>query len=154
MPSRLVRPALFFAFLAVIAVLSLADRAPALVVGSWRVIQHVGSRIEQVAGFDVIDRGDVPLAMDTLGHLFLWAVAGFLAYAAFGRARSAAFIVMTLVGISGAVEVGQGLLTATRRPQLSDMLANGVGVGAGVAIAVSTFAVISLFGRLSRSLIE
>ncbi len=152
MISRLLRSALFFGFLAVIGILSLADRAPGLVKGSWSVTQHVGSRLEQMLGFDVIDRGDVPFAFDTIGHLALWAIAGALAYAAFGRSRSLLLIAAVLVAISAAVEVGQGMLSSTRSPQLMDLLANTVGVGAGLAVAVSTFAVIGLFGRLTRSL--
>ena len=150
--SRLFRPALFFGFLVVIALLSLADRAPGLVKGAWRVTQHIGSRIERMAGFDLIDRGDVPFAFDTIGHLILWAFAGFLAYAAFGRSRSLVALAVALVTASAAVEVGQGLLTSTRRPQVTDLLANAVGVSAGLAVAVLTFALISLFGRLTRSL--
>ncbi len=114
--------------------------------------QHVGSRLEGTLGFDVVDRADVPFAFDTIGHLGLWAIAGILAYIAFGQKRSLVLIAAVLVAISAAVEAGQGLLSSTRTPELMDLLANAVGVGVGLAVAVSTFAVIGLFGRLTRSL--
>ena len=114
--------------------------------------QHVGSRIERIVGFDVVDRGDVPFAFDTIGHVALWAIAGALAYAAFGRSRPPVLIAAVLLAVSAAVEVGQGVLSSTRSPELMDVVANAVGLGIGLAAAVVTFAVIGLFGRLTRSL--
>ncbi len=150
--SRAIRSAVFFGFLAVIGLLSMADRAPGLVKGAWGVVRRAGSRIERLVGLDLIDRGDVPFAFDTIGHLLLWSIAGFLAYGAFSRTRSPWFIGVMLLAMSAVVEVGQGVLSSTRRPEWSDLAANAVGVGFGVAVAVCAFTLIGLFGRLTRSL--
>ena len=152
MSGRRLRTFVFFAFLSVIAVLSLADRAPD---AAERVVdfgQRAGSFGERVVGIDLIDRGDVPLAFDTVGHLALWAGAGVLGFSAFGRRTSVSFIVVSLITLSAGVEIGQGLLTSTRRPELMDLAANGVGVVIGVGAAVVVWRVITLFGKLGRNL--
>jgi len=157
MVGRRFRSLLFFGFLLVVGVLSLADRAPGTVKGALRSVQSIGSRVERRVGVDWLDRGDIPFAFDTIGHLILWSVAAFLAYLAFGpgtrRGRtSTSFLVVSLVTLSAGVEVGQGLLSATRHPELLDLVANTVGIGFGVAIAAFASAVIGLIGSLGRSL--
>lgn len=152
MSGRLLRPFLFFGFLVAIGLLSLADRAPGLVKGVWLIVQRIGSFGERFLGVDLIDRGDIPLAFDTLGHLVLWGIAGVLAYSAFGRRTSASFLIVSLTTLSAGVEVGQGLLSSTRRPEITDLIANGVGVTLGVFLAFAVFSTIGLFGRISSNL--
>jgi len=152
MSGRRLRTFVFFAFLAGIGVLSLADRAPNAVKSALGVGQRVGSVGERTVGLDLLDRGDIPLAFDTVGHLVLWAVAGALASATFGRRTSRSFIIVMLITLSASVELGQGLLSATRRPELTDLVANGVGICIGVGAASAAWIVTSLFGRLSRNL--
>lgn len=152
MSGRLLRPLLFFAFLIAIGLLSLADRAPGLVKDAWSIVRRLGSFGEGLLGVDVIDRGDIPLAFDTLGHLVLWSIAGVLAYTAFGRRTSASFLIVSLTTLSAGVEVGQGLLSSTRRPEFTDLIANGIGVTLGVLLALAVFSTIGLFGRFSSSL--
>lgn len=154
MRSRFVRPLLFFAFLAAVGVVSLADRAPGMVASAWQAVRRVGSFAEQTAGLDLIDRGDIPFAMDTIGHLVLWSIAGGLAYLAFGRRTSVGFLIVSLITLSAGVEVGQGLLSSTRHPEIRDLVANSVGVTFGVLSVAALFAVIGVFGRISSSLIR
>jgi hypothetical protein len=154
MSGRHLRSLTFVAFLIGIGVLSLADRAPSATKAALGVGQRAGSFGERAIGLDLIDRGDVPFAFDTVGHLVLWAGAGILAYAAFGGRASASFIVISLITVSGGVELGQGWLSSTRRPELTDLIANGIGVVIGVVGASILWGGISLFGRLTRSLNE
>jgi len=154
MSGRFVRPLLFFGFLIAIGLLSLADRAPDLVKGVWSVVQRVGSFGERLIGLDVVDRGDVPLAFDTLGHLALWSIAGMLAYAAFGRRTTRSFMIVSLITLSAGVELGQGYLSSTRRPEVADLLANSIGITTGVLVASFVWWLSSLFGRLGRTLTQ
>lgn len=152
MSGRRLRTSVFFAFLAVIGVLSLADRAPNAVKAGLGVGQRAGSVAERTIGFDLLDRGDIPLAFDTAGHLVLWAVAGALASVTFGRRTSRSFIIVALITLSASVELGQGLLSATRHPEVTDLVANGIGIGIGVGAVSAAWIVTSLFGKLSRNL--
>lgn len=152
--SRFVRLFVFFGFLCAIGLLSLADRAPDLVKSIWSVVQRVGSFGERLVGLDLVDRGDIPFAFDTLGHLALWGIAGMLGYAAFRRRTSALFLIVSLTTLSAGVEVGQGLLSATRRPEVKDLIANGIGITAGVALAASVWWLSSLLARIPRSLTQ
>ena len=154
MSGRFVRPLLFFGFLIAIGLLSLADRAPDMVKGVWVIVRRIGSFGERLFGLDVVDRGDIPLAFDTLGHLALWSIAGMLAYAAFGRRTSRSFLIVSLITLSAGVEVGQGFLSRTRKPSISDLVANTIGVTTGVLLAAFVFWTVSLFGRKSRSLTQ
>ncbi len=152
MSGRLLRSLVFFMFLAGVGVLSLADRAPGAAERAVDFGQRAGSFGERSVGLDLIDRGDVPFAFDTVGHFVLWAGAGVLGYVAFGRRTSATFITVSLITLSAGVEVGQGLLSSTRHPGLTDLIANAVGVSVGVGVAVFVWAMSRQFGRLTRTL--
>jgi hypothetical protein len=154
MSGRFLRLLLFFGFLIAIGLLSLADRAPDMVKGLWSIIQRIGSFGEQFVGLDLVDRGDIPLAFDTLGHLALWSIAGMLAYAAFGQRTSRSFLIVSLITLSAGVELGQGFLSSTRHPEIADLIANGIGVTAGVLVAATVWWLTSLIGRLGRSLTQ
>lgn len=151
MPSRALR-FMLFGFLGFIGLVSLADRAPGRIDRWLDAGQRLGSRGEQRLGIDLIDRGDIPFASETVGHLVLWAVATLLACGAFGRLSRLPVIAISLFALSAALEVGQGLLSSTRNPQVHDLVANTVGIAVGLAVAVSAWALAGLFGRLTRSL--
>lgn len=152
MSGRFVRPLLFFGFLVAIGLLSFADRASDMVKAVWSIVQRIGSFGERLLGLDVVDRGDIPFAFDTIGHLVLWSIAGMLAFAAFGRRTSRSFLIVSLFTLSAGVEIGQRFLSSTRQPQVSDLVANGIGVTVGVTIAAFVWWMTSLFGRKTRSL--
>ncbi len=125
----------FVGFLTALGLLSMADRAPGAVLGGLRWVRSRGQDIEAALGIDWIDLGDMPLAWDTAGHLVLWAGAGMLGYAAVGQRVGGARLAMALLILSGVVEVAQPLLSATRQLEVTDMVANGVGIFAGVITA-------------------
>ena len=77
-----------------------------------------------------------------------------LAYAAFGRRTSPSFLIVSLTTLSAGVELGQGFLSSTRRPEVADLIANGVGITAGVLLAATVWWLTSLFGRMSRNLTQ
>lgn len=154
MSRRSLRPLIFFGFLVAIGLLSFADRANDVVKNGWSVVQRGGSFVERLIGFDLVDRGDIPLAFDTLGHLVLWSTAGVLAYGAFGRRTTRSFLIVSLITLSAGVEIGQRFLSSTRRPEISDLLANAVGITAGVLLASFVWWLTGLFGRMTRNLTQ
>ena len=149
---RILRPLGLVLFLGAITMLSLADRAPRLVRVLWASIRRVGSAAERMIGFDVVDRSDIPLAMDTIGHVGLWGIAGVLSCLTFSRRTSLVFLILSLIVLSAGVEVGQGLLSSSRRPEVRDLVANTIGITAGVLAAAAMLAMIGVFGRISSNL--
>lgn len=142
-------PAVLLAgFSVVLGILSFADRAPGTTQAALRRVQDVGRKVENRSGLDVIDRGDVPLAFDTAGHLFLWFIAGVIGWWAFSRRTSPVFLALCLFTISAGVEVGQSYLSTSRSPDLLDLVANGAGILFGVSFAVMFGGAVGAFGRL------
>lgn len=80
--------------------------------------------------------GELPRS-DFVVHVALWALATALVGLAMGSTWSRIVAAAGVLLYSAAVEVAQGALTYTRTPQAADMLANAVGVGAGLAVAVA-----------------
>ncbi len=108
-------------------VVMLADRAPAVLGRVSRRIDASGSRAARVAADARLPESDFEI------HLVLWATAAVLVGLAAWSWRSLAGGGIALLAYAQAVELGQGVLTAARQVQLSDAVANAVGVAAGVA---------------------
>ena len=152
MSGRLFRSLLFIACLLVVALLSFADRAPGLVERALDRVQRIGSRGEHLLGVDWFDRGDIPFGWDVVGHAVLWAVVAFLAHLVFRSRVPSVFVALALVTLSAGVEVGQGLLSATRSPEMLDLIANAMGVGIGTSLAMIVCGLVGLLGGMARSL--
>ena len=130
----------------VVIVGSLSDRAPGAVERLVEKVQRKGSVLEERLGVDVVDLGDAPIGLWPAGHLLLWCAVGVVAHAAVGDRVRAVLLAVGLVAASFAAEVAQVLVTTHRAMQLSDMVANTVGVVLGVCGA----AVVSLLARGDR----
>ena len=133
--SPLLRWALFSTFLIGVGLLSLADRAPGRVVDELRRVRAVGQRVEYRLGIDWVDRGDIPLAWDTAGHIVLWSVAAMLGFLALHGRVGVVVLALALLTLSAAVEVGQAFLSSSRSPELTDLMANGAGIALGIVMA-------------------
>lgn len=141
-------PATAFTGLAgAVGVLSFADRAPGTTQAILRRVRSVGQRVEQRSGYDLIDRGDVPVAFDTAGHLVLWFLAGLIGWWAFHRRTTPAFLALCLFTVSAGIEVGQSYLSTSRSPDIFDLVANGAGIALGVALAVAIGSAVGAIGR-------
>lgn len=123
-------------FVAFVAALSLSDRAPKITRSGLRAGRDLFHNIELRAGFDLLDRSDVPLAWDTVGHLVLWSVAGFIGWVTVGRRVGPLFLIAALTAVSAGVEIAQVYLSSTRMAELSDLMANATGITIGVLVAV------------------
>lgn len=130
----------------VVIVGSLSDRAPGAVERLVEKVQRKGAVLEERLGVDVVDLGDAPIGLWSAGHLLLWCVVGVVAYAAVGDRVRAVLLAVGLVAASFGAEVAQVLVTTHRAMQLSDMIANTVGVVLGVGGA----AVVALLARDDR----
>lgn len=130
--------ALPFAVLATI-VLSLSDRVPRLIdIVAVRVGVPVRLR-DGVAGID-------PL---TWLHLVGWAALAFAVVLAVGRMRWAPAVAAVLISASIVIEVVQQTSTSVRAYELSDVVANSVGVAGGTSLALIVLAALD---RRRRSL--
>lgn len=116
-------------FAGAIAVLSLSDRAPDA--AFWR-IKWAGRTIESRSGLDLLDRADIPWAGDIVGHFLLWGLAGAIGWLVLGRRDSGLFLIASLSAFSAGIEFVQPLLSSTRDASYNDLVANVLGITAGV----------------------
>lgn len=152
MRARLFLIAISVAFFGSLGVLSLSDRAPGVTRFVLGIGRGIGSRVERRSGYDLFDRSDVPFAYDTIGHVVLWFGAAVLAWMLFHKRFSGLFIATALFAMSAGVEVAQGYLSSTRTPSVEDLLANGVGLIAGVMLGAAVTGIFEAFNRGVRSL--
>ena len=137
-------------FFAVVAAVSLGDRAPGLTQQLWRRVRAAGHAVEVRFDADLLDRSDVPFEYDTVGHFALYLIAGALSYFALQGRLGVITIIVLVAGFSGAIEVAQPLLSSTRDMQAKDFVVNVVGVLVGVGVAAIATRVFS-FAMSSRS---
>jgi len=125
--------AVFAALIAVAAVLSFADRAPDIV---FPAAASLGGVIEGVTGIDLFGRGGLGLEFDLVGHVVLWSTLAAASWWTF-RSRVPAMIqALGLFAASCAVEIGQFYITSTRVPDPVDLVANAIGITAGLGVAM------------------
>ena len=85
--------------------------------------------------------------LDKLQHLTAW----FVLTAWFGaliQRRHLAWVVLGALALGGAIEVAQGAMDLGRTADLRDVLANAVGVAAGLGLSLASRE--SLFQRIER----
>lgn len=132
--------------------LSLSDRAPSLVPHIIDLVVAVGQRFEAGAQVDVFDVSQVPGETDQIGHAVLWGSGmfglGYLLRRSIPVAATACF----LLAASIAVEFLQMTWTATRQLQVSDALANGVGIALATIAVIALGAVVDLGLRIKVAL--
>lgn len=123
-------------FLCCAAALSMSDRMPYL----WRAVLvrgiGLGAAIERGLAIDLIDRSDVGLSADQIGHLVLWASGMFTIGLVTRKRFEAASVAVALFMTSLALEVGQSLLTTSRSMSIEDAVANAGGIMAGLTALV------------------
>jgi len=147
---RLFTWAILGGFTAVVTVASLSDRAPRFVPRITDLTVRVGRRFEAVSNTDLVDVSSIPGRTDQIGHFLLWG-AGMLAIGWLTRKRiPVAATACLLFAASIAVEFLQVRWTATRQLEVTDAVANGLGILLA-AIAVATLgAAVDLVVRLWR----
>ncbi|MEO0494096.1 MAG: VanZ family protein [Actinomycetota bacterium] len=130
-------PAVFVALAGVVAFLSFADRAPALVRGFLRAGARVADRVQRAIGVSVVDTRDVPFEWDLLGHFVLWATVAVVGWWTFRSRASATAVAIGFFVVSYLVEIGQAVLSTNRSPDVRDLVANALGIAVGMVLAVT-----------------
>jgi hypothetical protein len=128
---RILRRLVVAVTLVTVGALSLSDGILGPVRAGASTAVEVGRAVELGTGVDLASRSTVPVDADTLGHFVLWAGVGVVT-AGFARRPAARIqLALGLFALSGAVEVGQRYLSSSRSAELSDLMANGVGLAVG-----------------------
>ncbi|MBT8213500.1 MAG: hypothetical protein KJN71_10180 [Acidimicrobiia bacterium] len=131
------------AFFAGAAALSLSDRVGHRVRADYRFGLSVLSEFERLLAIDVVDRSDLPFKGETLGHAALWGVGMLLAGSVLRQKTALLPLAAVVLALSVSVEIGQGVLSSTRTPQVGDAIANL----AGIAMATTVIGLYSLVER-------
>ncbi len=116
-------------------ILTFADRAPHVAKAVLDGGRHINQGLERQVGADWLSRGDLPFEGDTIGHFLLWATLLFVAGAALPRVP----ILLLLAPLSVVAVVSESLqtvLTNSREPSPTDLLANFAGLAMGAIILV------------------
>lgn len=135
------------AFISVLAVgaalfnvaLMLSDRAPGLmerIFGDFAV--RLSDRLNQSDRIGTLTEGRNP-GNDAIVHIGVWAVAMTLVGLALWRWAPLIIAAMVMFAGSILVEVGQGRYSSTRAVEMTDVLANGVGVAVGVCASAACY---------------
>lgn len=109
-----------------------------------------GQWIEQSTQIDVLDRGDIPVTFDQLGHIGVWMTATILAGVASGL-RWPGRIVAAVATLSLLSEILQPIVAPRRAFQASDVIANFTGVAVGTAVLVGLVLTSQFVGSLRRA---
>ncbi len=118
--------------LAVNTVVLLSDRAPGLL---HRLSDRLAVDTLRVTAAQVAPGSDLPRSY-FLMHVALWALATALVGLAMGSTGSKVVAAGLVLLYSAGVELAQAMVTDSRSPQPADMVANTLGVAAGLAVAV------------------
>lgn len=111
----------------------LSDRAPSL-------FRRASNRIEAYMPSWLTARANGPLPeSDVAVHLVVYAALALLLVLAVWSWRSLLITQLLMLVASIALELSQGVLTVHRSVELSDMVANAIGQGAGVSAGLALF---------------
>jgi hypothetical protein len=130
--------------------LMISDRAPGItrrLFGDFA--QRLADRLDGADALNGVGPERLP-GNDAIVHIGVWAVATVLVALTVWRWLTLVPIAMSVFVASVAVEVGQGRYSSTRAVELSDVLANGVGVALGAAAAAGCMLGWSAISRLAR----
>ena len=154
-PARLLRAVALVVALNGAIVLSLSDRAFPL---AWRAVSFALTTAHRVS--DLFRLGPLvpdgattvgsPVDWDTLGHFAMWGVIGLLAGLHRSKPLHRIWLWSALFALSAAIEVGQQLLSHSRAAEVSDLMANGVGLAVGITVGGVLHGVASTLWGLTR----
>ena len=134
--------------------LLLSDRAPGV------VRSVLGPRIERLwnrvdlAGPSAELAGEAASQPDLVLHLVIWAVVSVLAVLAVWSWRATPLVAVVVAVGSLVIELGQDVWSDTRAVERSDMAANLLGTGIGVAVAVVVMGLWSAIAALTSDSAE
>lgn len=122
------------------AALMLSDRAPraARIIGG-RFVERLSERIDSDGRVAQVAADPRLPENDALIHIGVWAVAMVLVGLAIWTWRGLLVSTVAVLGLSAVVELGQIRWTRTRTADVSDVLGNMVGIGAGAVFVAGCY---------------
>lgn len=135
-PDRRLAAVVVASLAGLVALLSFADGAPDAVRRGLRVAARAIARVQELLGIQLVDLGDLPFEWDIVGHFVLWAAVAVVGRWAFRHRVAAVSLGLGCFAASYLVEIGQSVLTVSRRPDLRDLGANALGIVVGLVFAV------------------
>lgn len=132
----------------VVIVLSLSDRAPRFVPRITDLVLFWGRRFEAAFSINLFDVSSIPGQTDQIGHAMLWGTGMFVLGIVTRRFVPVTATACLLLAASIGVEFAQETWTATRALQVTDALANGVGIGIAAIAVVTIGAVTDTIAKL------
>jgi hypothetical protein len=131
----------------------LSDRAPRFL---RRVFGDAVVRLSERIDADARIPADQLPETDAIVHIAVWAAATALVGLTIWTWRGLVLAALTMLALSAAVEVGQGVYSSTRKVEVDDAIANAAGVTLGVAAAALCYlawsAVAAIGGSSDRTL--
>lgn len=137
-------------FASTVIVLSLSDRVPILLPNIMAAVFDFGRWVDELLGFELITREQVPGSRDQIGHALLWGSGMFAIGLWLRRSIPVLGIAFTLLVLSVGVEFAQRRWTSTRAMQVSDAVANAFGIVTALVGVLVVGAIIDLAARLWR----
>lgn len=134
----------------IVAVLSFADSAPDVIRGFLRSAARVISGVQDLVGVQLIDVRNLPFEWDTAGHFVLWAAVAVIGRWALRHRVTAVSLGLGCFAASYLVEIGQSVLTVSRRPDLRDLAANALGIVVGLVLVVAAERTAAVVRRIRR----
>lgn len=117
--------------------LLLSDRAPAIASQTLDAVFAVGRRVDQLLGFELVTRDQIPGTRDEVGHALLWGSGTFALGMLLRRHVPILGLAGFMLALSVASEFAQREWTSSRSMSMADAVANAFGVvGATVAVVV------------------
>lgn len=126
--------------------LMMSDRAPGI---TRRLFGGFAERLaDRLDASGTVDAADLP-GNDAIVHIGVWAAATLLVVLTVWRWTALLPVAVAVFGASVVVEIGQGRYSSSRAVEVSDVLANAVGVAIGTGGAVACMAVWSAISRVA-----
>lgn len=122
------------AFGAAAVVLLLADRVAPIFSDAVNVVIRTGRLVEQESGVNVIDRDDIPGEADQIGHAIFWGTGMLLVGFVLRRRVPLLLTALVMAVLSLNFELAQPLLSTTRAVELSDAVANVLGIAGATVV--------------------
>ena len=149
-PDRRLATIVFAVLGGIVAVLSFADGAPGVIHRLLRSTARVVSGVQDLVGVQLVDLRDLPFEWDVVGHFVLWAAVAVVGWWALRHRVTAVSLGFGCFAASYLVEIGQSVLTVSRRPDLRDLAANALGIVAGLVVVVGAERTAAIVRRIRR----
>lgn len=117
--------------LAIIGIASLSDSVRGSGARGLVEFVHTGATIIPGYRFGIDVLAGLPFDGDTIGHFVAWTMVGIVAAGLVDGVVERLNVLLSLFALSALIEVGQRHLSSSRSAEVTDLMANGVGLAVG-----------------------